>query len=104
MDSAPYFTEVFRKFTEWLAERDLGSVHRFAIATDWYAPPPTHTHTRTHCPPLSMPTVLGILKNVSSLNVSCPESHSQTMLGNGLMSENSIVVSIASEVVTWLPC
>lgn len=38
MDSAPYFSEVFRRFTEWLEERKLGSTHRFSIATDWYVP------------------------------------------------------------------
>ena len=35
VDSAPYFTEVFRKFTEWLEERKLGSTQIFSIVTDW---------------------------------------------------------------------
>ena len=35
VDRAPYFTEVFRKFTEWLEARELGTTHRFSLATDW---------------------------------------------------------------------
>jgi len=33
--SAPYFTDVFRRFTKWLEEKQLGTTHRFSIVTDW---------------------------------------------------------------------
>ena len=39
MDGAPYFPEVFRRFTEWLEVRRLGTAHKFAIVTDWCAKP-----------------------------------------------------------------
>lgn len=35
VDSAPYFTDVFRGFTKWLEEKQLGTTHRFSIVTDW---------------------------------------------------------------------
>ena len=35
VDSAPYFTEVFRNFTKWLDARDLGNKLRFSLVTDW---------------------------------------------------------------------
>ena len=35
VDSAPYFTEVFRNFTDWLADKELGSTYRFSLVTDW---------------------------------------------------------------------
>lgn len=36
VDSAPYFPEVFRRFTEWLKDKELGSTYKFSIVTDWY--------------------------------------------------------------------
>jgi 3'-5' exoribonuclease 1 len=34
VDGAPYFTEVFRNFTEWLDTRDLANKLRFSLVTD----------------------------------------------------------------------
>ena len=65
MDSAPVFSEVFKKFTAWMDERELGSKFKFAVLTDWYAhtlhthsmcthtlpPTPIHTYTHTHTYP-----------------------------------------------------
>lgn len=36
VDSAPYFPEVFRRFTEWVKDKELGSTYKFSIVTDWY--------------------------------------------------------------------
>jgi len=35
VNRAPYFTEVFGMFTEWLESKGLTTTHKFAVVTDW---------------------------------------------------------------------
>ena len=35
VDSAPTFSEVFRNFSLWMEEKELGTKFKFAVLTDW---------------------------------------------------------------------
>ena len=35
VNKAPYFSEVFWMFTEWLESKELSTKYKFAVVTDW---------------------------------------------------------------------
>ena len=37
VNKAPYFSEVFWMFTEWLESKELSTKYKFAVVTDWWA-------------------------------------------------------------------
>lgn len=68
VDSAPYFPEVFRRFTEWLKDKELGSTHKFSIVTDWYVLVYSHFHCVMRADPF-------LLQSLGHQGVPLPSVH-----------------------------